>query len=243
MKERSMNIQNQLICAWCGVICIVLFFIGAWPLAHILPPHLPSASAAEIANIYQQDVNYFRFGMLVLMVGAALLLPFSAAISMQMIRIEGKLPVLAFTQFGAGALGVLVLTIPALLFTATAFRPERAPELILLLNDLAWLMFAMPFGPAAIQSFVIGLAIISDKNIKPLFPRWVGFFNFWAALLFVPAGMISFFKTGPFAWNGLIAFWLPAIVFGVWFMVMFPMLIKAIRQPDPTVNEQRWRGK
>jgi hypothetical protein len=228
-----LNIRNQLICAWCGPICIVLFGIGAWPLAHIIPPHLPSASAAEIAAIYQQDVNVFRSGILVLMLGAAFLLPFSSAISMQMTRIEGRLPVLALTQFGAGALGVLILTIPTLIFTATAFRPERAPELILLLSDLAWLTFAMPFGPAVIQSFAIGLAIISDKNTKPLFPRWVGFFNFWVAILFMPAGMIAFFKSGPFAWNGLIAFWIPAIVFGAWFMVMFPILIKAIRQPDP----------
>jgi hypothetical protein len=231
--EVAVNTRNQLICAWCGPVCITLFFIGAWPLAHILPPHWPSASAADIAAIYGQNVNVFRLGILIVMISAAFLLPFSAAISMQMARIEGRLPVLALTQFGAGALGTMIITIPMLIFTATAFRPERAPELILLLNDLAWLTFAMPFGAAVIQSLAIGLAIISDKSTSPLFPRWVGYFNFWVALLFVPAGMISFFKDGPFAWNGLIAFWLPAIVFGIWFMVMFPMLTKAIRQPDP----------
>lgn len=224
-----MNTKNQLICAWAGPVFLLLFFIGFWPISKFFPPHLPSASAAEIAAIYQQDTNMIRLGLLVMMIGSAFLAPFVAVISIQMKRIEGQFPVLAYTQLGSGALGVLILTIPIMVFTATAFRPERSAELTQLFNDLGWMMFVMPFGPAVIQSLAIGLAILSDKRPQPVFPRWLGFFNFWVAVLFLPSGLLTFYKLGPFAWNGLIAFWIPTIVFGAWFMVMFPMLLKAIK--------------
>ena len=63
----------------------------------------------------------------------------------------------------------------------------------------------------------------------PIFPRWLAFYNLWSALLMAPGSLIPFFKTGPFAWDGLFAFWLPATVFGIWFVVMQVMVLKAIR--------------
>jgi hypothetical protein len=45
----------------------------------------------------------------------------------------------------------------------------------------------------------------------------------------VPACLLTFFKTGPFAWNGLLAFWVPATVFGLWFWVVGFAVIKAIK--------------
>lgn len=39
-----------------------------------------------------------------------------------------------------------------------------------------------------------------------VFRRWVGYLNIWAALLLAPAVLIYFFKTGPFAWNGILVF-------------------------------------
>ena len=38
------------------------------------------------------------------------------------------------------------------------------------------------------------------------------------------------FHDGAVAWNGLLAFWLPASAFGGWFPVMFVFLRKAIKQ-------------
>jgi hypothetical protein len=36
------------------------------------------------------------------------------------------------------------------------------------------------------------------------------------------------FKTGVFAWNGLLAFWLVAVFFGAWFLVMTWQLLATI---------------
>jgi hypothetical protein len=47
--------------------------------------------------------------------------------------------------------------------------------------------------------------------------------------VFVPAALIPFFKTGPFAWNGVLSFWLPVGLFVVWLFVMVLAVTQSIR--------------
>jgi hypothetical protein len=47
-------------------------------------------------------------------------------------------------------------------------------------------------------------------------------------LMFTPAIILPFFKSGPFAWNGVFVFWVPAVVFGAVFIVNTIWLLKAI---------------
>ncbi len=75
----------------------------------------------------------------------------------------------------------------------------------------------------------MGHAIMSVQHEQPIFPRWVGYFNIWVAVLFIPGGLLTFFKTGPVAWNGLLAFWMPVVVFFAWYIVMFFVLRTVIR--------------
>jgi hypothetical protein len=75
---------------------------------------------------------------------------------------------------------------------------------------------------------VCGLAILKHAARNPVFPRWAGFFNLWSALIFLPGSLLPFFKAGPFACNGLLAFWLPGTIFGIWYIVMQVLVLKAI---------------
>ena len=61
---------------------------------------------------------------------------------------------------------------------------------------------------------------------------WYGFYNFWVAVLILPAGVICLFKAGPFAWNGILGFWLPLVDFGIWVLVTTVLLFKAISQQE-----------
>ena len=226
-----MNARSQILCAWCGILCPLVMFIGLWPAAGFFPPHLPSASADEIAAIYQRDATGIRIGMIAILIAGALYAPFTAAIAAQMRRVEHqRTPVLTYTQLAAGIASILLFIVPAMIWTAAAFRPERNPEITQALNDLGWLFFVMPFVLGFTQNLALGFTIIGDKRPKPVFPRWLGYFNFWIALLFVPGCMVTFFKDGPFAWNGLLAFWLPATVFGPWFFVVSIFVMKAAKQ-------------
>jgi len=222
----------QVACAWCGPLFVVVFFAGML-IAGFIPPKPATDTAREVAAFYRDDTTAIRLGLLLMMVSAAFTLPFSAVISVQMKRVEGDFAPLAYTQLAGGAVGAVAILVPVLMFTAAAFRPGRAPEIIQALNDLAMIPFVMNFPPAIVQCFSI--AAVAFQGTSPhVFPRWVGHYNVWTAILFMPAGLATFYKTGPFAWNGAVSFWLAAVLFGSWFLVMSVVVRRAIaQQPEP----------
>jgi hypothetical protein len=75
--------------------------------------------------------------------------------------------------------------------------------------------------------------VLNDSDPEPLFPRWLGFLNLWVALAYVPGSLLAFFKSGPFAWNGIFAFWLAGTVFTVWFIGMTVTLLRAVDRRVP----------
>jgi hypothetical protein len=50
----------------------------------------------------------------------------------------------------------------------------------------------------------------------------------------VPGGVAYFFRTGPFAWNGLLAFWVAASAFFIWLLVMPWITLRAINNAEAT---------
>jgi hypothetical protein len=221
------NTQSQMVCLWVGITAIVMFFIGYWFLAGLVPPPSPHDTAAQIQHFWGHHTDLKRLGLVITMIAGAMTAPFVAVIATQMKRIEGEHSPYTWTQLGMGMVGTLLFIFPVMVMQAVAFRPHRDPNLMLLLDDLAWLPFVGVWSCAFVQNFAIAFAIFKDTEER-VFPRWLGYFNIWVALLFIPGSMIYFFKTGPFAWNGLFCFWLPLSVFGIWFFVMFPYLRKAI---------------
>ncbi|MFT4584408.1 MAG: hypothetical protein ACI915_005010 [Gammaproteobacteria bacterium] len=223
-----MNKGTELLCAWGGLALVVIFAVGFFPLAHFIPPPLPTASAAEIAGMYQQNPLKIRLGLFVMMVSFGLICPFAAVISIQLNRITGGPSILSYIQFACGTCGGALVMIPLMLWAGAAFRPDRAPELIVVLNDMGWITFLWPVPPFFLQVVATGLAILGDRTEQTTLPRWSGFFCLWCAVMFLPGLLLIFFQTGPFAWNGLLTFWLGASVFFTWYAVMSIVLGKSI---------------
>jgi hypothetical protein len=217
----------QRMCAISGIICPLLFF-GAFVAAGFIPPLAPSSSAAEIAGHYRDHAAGIRLGAAIMLVSGAFYASYTAVISAQMQRIRGVHRAVINTQTIAGAFGCLTFLVPALLFAVTAFRPERPDEWTLLLNDMSWIFLVMPWPPFMMQNFAFAFAILSDTRSNPVFPRWLAYVNIWAPATFTPGAILQFFKDGPFAWNGIFVFWIPATVFVIQFLVNVICLLKAI---------------
>ncbi len=201
-----------------GPVAVVVT-LGGWLLSGMLPlPMSPSSSTAEVVEFFTEEPNRVMAGFVLSSVGVVLMMPMLALISVHMLRMEGRLPLMAFTQLMAAAVTVIINMFPQLIFAIAAFRTNREPGDIVLLNDLAWLLLFTGIAPFMVQNVAIGVAVLRDGS--GVFPRWVGFLNFLVAFAFVPDVLAFFFKTGPFAWNGVFVFWLALTAYSVFLFAM-----------------------
>lgn len=226
----------QRVCAWCGPALVLICAVGL-----LIPGFVPLPSAAlapdAVAEIFQERTDAIRIGMILMVIGGALIGMFFAGISAQMRRIEGPRPVLTYVQLLLGACFVMEIIFPVMAVQVAAFRPERSGELQQVLNDLAWLPFFGIASTGIVQWIVIGVVILQDTRPKSVFPRWAAYFNIWAALMLTPGTVVMFFKSGPLSWTGVFVFWLPFTAFFAWLMVMFWLLLKAIKQETAELAE------
>lgn len=225
------------LCVWCGPACLGFFAI-ALVAAGFIPPWSPALGVDEVVARYREDATRIRVGMGFLLVGGMFYALFTAAISSQMRRIAGVSHSLVYGQLAAGSFACLTFLVPAIFFLVTAYRPERPAELTYLMNDLSWIAFIIPWPPFMAQYYSFAFAVLADRSVQPLFPRWLGFMNLWAPILFVCGLVVPFLKTGPFAWNGLFPFWVPGVVFGIWFIAMTKHLLRALRRPESELRTQ-----
>jgi hypothetical protein len=226
----------QRACAWSGIACITLFTL-AFVIAGFIPPLSPSLSPDEVAAHYRDHATGIRIGAVVMLISSMFYAWFTAVMSGQMRRIPGVHPTVVYAQLAAGALACVTFMLPAMLFVVASFRPERAPELTQILNDLSWIVLIMPWPPFMAQNFAFAFAIFSDKREAPLFPRWLAYLNIWAPIIFSPSVLLPFFKSGPFAWSGIFVIWIPFIAFIAQFGANTAMLLKAIRsEAEPAAD-------
>ena len=230
-----MNTRGQMVCCWGGMVCAVLCLAGFY-LAGFIPPISPDLSSEEVGTIYQENTLSMRFAVLLIMTSGGFIAAFAAALAMQLKRIEGEFGPYAAAQLGAGSVTSLVFVFASVFWTAGLFRPERDMEMIRLMNDLGWITMLMTFAPFIVQNFAAAFCILSDSSEEAVFPRWYGFFNFWVAILFIPGGMRTFFKIGPFAWDGLFVWWVPFLTFFCWYVLGFFMVRGAILRQEALGN-------
>jgi hypothetical protein len=199
------------------------------------PPMSPGLSAEEVAAFYRDPENLprIRYSMILFNWFSVGLIPVLALIVMQIRRMAHRTPIFSYAIIACAAGGPTIFLMANLFWLLAAFRPERDPELTLLLNDLAWVTFASQVGFLIAQSVILALAIYLDRQARPVFPRWVGHFNLVVAALLVPAAFVGAAMTGPIAWDGLLTFWVRNAAIGLWIAVMAVVLGRAIyRQRD-----------
>lgn len=221
----------QLFGAWSALFYCILFGIGWLGFnGGMFPPHSPSADEATIVAIFQEHTLRIRLCMVSIMFGAMFMLPFAGTLGTQIARIEGGPGVLTVVAVLGAFANAIFTFYPPIWWLVISYRPERLGAITYFMNDAAWLQFV-----GAISLFVPivlaqGIAALIDKNEDRIFPRWSGYFCLWVFALELPVTMIFFFHAGPFAWNGLIGFWLPATVFFIYFMMTFYFLYSYIKR-------------
>ena len=228
-----MSRRTELAFVWAAPIGLVLLVVGFWPLARYLP--LPSAadSAGQIAHFYQHDTTAIRAGLLIIFVSFMTYEPLVAVITRLMLR-RTRDSTLAWLQLGAGTGSWLFLLIPTMVLSVAAFRPYRSPDVTQALHDVGFFFFLMGFVPFVVQSVAITVFVFQDTadNSAPLFPRWVAYFGIAFEGLFSLGGLCTFFKTGPFALQGALTYWVPLSMYGAEILVLTWVCHRAIVSED-----------
>jgi hypothetical protein len=219
------------ICAWSGVVGMILIFAAMWPLWHMLPPISPLLTMSETADHYRQYSMGILVGAVIQMTGVCLLVVFSGGLIACMKTIEGRFSPFTYGFVLLTSLVYFTVFVPGVIFSCLAYRPDWPDEVVRILSDLALIIYVWPGVLGTIAFLLPGLIILGDRRPQPVFPRWIGYLTLWVAILLAPGNAVTFFKSGPFAWNGLIAFWIPAVAFGGLINVLAWAMIRANTHP------------
>lgn len=217
---------DQWICFWSIPFFYTLFGLIFVLLGGIMPPQSPTASVDEILAYMHGPDLALGMALLALTLGLASLA--SGVIVVQMKRMEGVGSVLPYAYLTALAVaGVPGCLFPGFVFALGVFRPEYGAHIQVLLYDLGFLSFVGSLGCFVVQYLAFAIAIFLDR--RTIFPRWLGYLTLWALVTELVAVPIWVTRTGPFAWDGLLSFWLGTAIFVGWEFCMCVCLYRAIK--------------
>jgi len=227
-----MNSQGQRILLWTTPAAGLGFLLAYWLFPAFSPPLSPTLTPEEVASFFRDNVSAV-LGVAVLcnMIGVSLI-PLFAVVAAQMSRIGSSSSVFSYAYIMCVGVGTTSFVLADYCWAMAAFRPDRDPQLISLLNDMAWFFFIAPVGAIIAQNLCLALAIYLDTRETPVFPRWVAHFNVVTAVLMAPAAFSFMYKTGPLAWDGSLSFTLRLATYTVYVAVMFLVMLRVVAQQD-----------
>lgn len=237
MKQTEMNTPVMRAFLWSGVVLVAtLIFAQGWMMGFVPGPS-PALSAHDLAQIFIDRKSSILIGCLIQCITWSFYATWAIPIIMFIRKMERSMPVLTFASLvNVGGGWVFFILIP-MTWAVIAFRAETLdPATIQIMNDWVWFDWLYTWPSFSIWMFMIAAAIFYDHNVPTIYPRWVAFYNVWSGILIFPAGLIGFFKTGPFAYNGMIGFWFDVVVFFGWMVVMTVTTFKVIAAEDKRLS-------
>ena len=215
---------------WTGLALVLMTAIGFGWLMHMVPPSSPADSKQETLQWVSAHQTSILIGATLVTFFWSFWVTWAAPIILYIRRME-RVPLLTFACLANVGGGAAVITTIAVAWTVMAFRAED-PAIVQAFNDLGFFLFLYTWPPFGIFMVMIAIAIFRDVNPQPTFPRWLAYYNIYAAIGMAPASFMGLFKTGPLAYNGVLAFWVVAVDFFVWMVVMSVVMMKVIAKDE-----------
>lgn len=220
---------------WTGIALVAMTAIGFGGFLGYINPPSPSLSAADMLARVAANQTSMLIGCALCTFFWSFWVTWAAPLIIFIRRME-RAPLLTYASLANVGGNAAVITCIAVAWTVMAFRADNA-LIVQVFNDFGFFLFLYTWPPFAIWMWIIAIAILRDINPEPVFPRWVAFYNLWAGILMAPASLMGFFKAGPFAYNGLLAFWLVAIDFFLWMVVMSVVMFRAVAREERRMRE------
>lgn len=218
-----------------GALFVLAYFV--FPL--FSPPMSPTLTPEEVATFFADNVTGILGVVILCNLIACSLVPLFAVTAVQISRIGTSSNVFAYAYMLCVGVGLTAFILADYCWGIAAFRPDREPQLISLLNDMAWFFFIAPVGTMIVANLCLAISIYLDARADPIFPRWVAHFNIVTAILLIPSAFSVLYKTGPLAFDGTLSFHLRLGVFACYVAVMFVVLLGVVNRQDRDQNQEQ----
>lgn len=233
-----MNTKGQRILLWTAPPAMALFALAFLLFPVFAPPLSPTMTPDQVAAFFR-DNNTGILGVVILCnLIAGSLVPIFAVTAVQISRTATSSSVFTYAYIICVGVGTTAFILADYCWGVAAFRPDRDPQLISLLNDMAWFFFIAPVGTIVVQNLCLAASIYLDERPEPIFPRWVAHFNVATAVLLVPGAFSVLVKSGPLAWDGSVSFTLRVAVLAGYLAVMFPMLLHVVNRQESRAEQE-----
>ena len=223
--------KRELWLAWGATLFFYnLYAVVFFVFTHIQPPGQPWYDAGQATAWFSRHHDG-------LLVGLGLIFALGGLSATSLALITYSIRRMSVSRAFAHAYLILyaVSAVPGFLFicvalTAGAMRPDRDAQLQLWLYHLGFLSFAGTMGVFLVGSLIWMTAILLDEN--NVLPKWFGYLNLCNALTEVVVAPSWIFTRGVLPWNGLIAWWIDVVVFGIYTGVFITLLRSMILRED-----------
>jgi hypothetical protein len=222
---------DQRIAWWTLPIFYNLFGLVFVVLTRVMPPPRPDITQSQIVDFFVDHSLSIRIGFAILMVLVGFTGVANGLIALQIKRMSVA-PAFAYAYIASLVVGAIPgCVLPGFAFVAAAFRPDRDPQIIVMLYDWCLLSFVGSLGCFIAQNTALALAIFLDRN--DVLPKWLAYMSIWMIVTELLAAPVFIFRSGPLAWNGSISFWMGTAVFVVWEVCIIWLLYRTIKRQSP----------
>ena len=227
--EKSLSIG-----LWCNWIFLVLTAVGWLGIAHFWAPARADLGL-EATKVWFSETHHWGtiIGCTLFYIAAGILTPGSITFGIMLARIEGRWPLWSFTTAVCGVFISLIVFFNACAWIVSAYRPETGADVVQAFYDWAWFAFLLGWIYLAIEMLATAVVELMDDRLLPMVPRWLSWATIAGAVTIFFAAGPAFFKSGPFAYHGLLAFYVPVAIWGAYLALTTWYMLKELkRSPD-----------
>ena len=228
---------------WSAVVVIVGLLVAQGFIMRFVPAPSPTLSAEELRQVFIDRRFHIQIGSIIQIVAWSFWATWGIVVTTFMRRMERGYPFLTYASIALVGGGYVFFLFIPMTWAVCAYRAdEMDPQIIQFANDWVWFDWLFTWPPFAIWFFVVAAAIFKDHNVPTLYPRWVAYFDLWCGVLIFPAALSVFWKDGPFAYNGILAFWFPVFIFFGEIIVMIVVSLQVINRQAARLQAEAEAG-
>ena len=215
MSSPEVSLRHQLFGVWCGPIFSVLTVVGWLGIAHFWAPAPADLSAADMAEFFTRAHREgVLLGSSIFLFACCFLVITSVQLGLVLAKIEGPAPLWSIVEVLGGTGIAIVVILDCSFWISAAYRPAAHPDVVVAMNDAAWLGFLLGWPLLSLQ--MVATAIVALDDRRGTFPRWVSKASIAGAIALVTAAGPAFTHSGLFAYHGLLGFYVPMLIWGAW---------------------------